>query len=219
MRDAHPAWGARKIVHCLKRENQSSPTFSTVHEILRRDLYRGVVVWGRLRKRDQWGTKRWRARPESEWITKEHPELRIVCDELWEAAHARLRTARAAYLRSVGEHPHGRPPTLSSASKYLLTGLAECAACGGGMIVRSHDYRPRRYAYRCGYHHQRGRTVCTNSLEAPMEVANRAVLDTIEHHFLRSEVTEAAVATALEALLPADDTAEQERAALLMDRA
>src|SRR2546428_13450332 len=83
------------------------------------------------------------------------------------------------------------------------------------MLVRIHDYRPDRYGYRCGYHHQRGRTVCTNSLEAPMEVANRAVLDTVEHHFLRPEITEAAVATALEALLPADDTAEHERAALL----
>src|SRR5258708_336364 len=36
VRDAHPAWGARKIVRCLERENQSSPTFSTVHAILRR---------------------------------------------------------------------------------------------------------------------------------------------------------------------------------------
>ena len=36
VRDAHPAWGARKIVRCLELENQSSPTFSTVHEILRR---------------------------------------------------------------------------------------------------------------------------------------------------------------------------------------
>jgi transposase InsO family protein len=36
VRDAHPAWGARKIVRCLERENQSSPAFSTVHEILRR---------------------------------------------------------------------------------------------------------------------------------------------------------------------------------------
>jgi transposase InsO family protein len=36
IRDAHPAWGARKIVRCLERDNQSSPTFSTVHQILRR---------------------------------------------------------------------------------------------------------------------------------------------------------------------------------------
>src|SRR3984893_17615472 len=36
VRDAHPAWGARKIVRCLEREGVSSPAVSTVHEILRR---------------------------------------------------------------------------------------------------------------------------------------------------------------------------------------
>src|SRR5712671_2673161 len=36
VRDAHPAWGARKIVRCLERESHSSPVFSTVHQILRR---------------------------------------------------------------------------------------------------------------------------------------------------------------------------------------
>lgn len=36
MRDAHPAWGARKIAHCLEREGKACPAHSTVHEILRR---------------------------------------------------------------------------------------------------------------------------------------------------------------------------------------
>jgi len=36
VRDAHPAWGARKIVRCLEREGIGSPAISTVHEILRR---------------------------------------------------------------------------------------------------------------------------------------------------------------------------------------
>jgi len=36
VRDAHPAWGARKIAHCLEREGISCPTPSTVHAILRR---------------------------------------------------------------------------------------------------------------------------------------------------------------------------------------
>src|SRR5580700_5876343 len=36
VRDAHPAWGARKIAHCLKREGNACPAHSTVHEILRR---------------------------------------------------------------------------------------------------------------------------------------------------------------------------------------
>jgi transposase InsO family protein len=36
VRDAHPAWGARKIVRCIERDGVSCPAYSTVHEILRR---------------------------------------------------------------------------------------------------------------------------------------------------------------------------------------
>lgn len=36
IRDAHPAWGARKIARCLEREGVKPPALSTVHEILRR---------------------------------------------------------------------------------------------------------------------------------------------------------------------------------------
>ncbi|MGY3442304.1 MULTISPECIES: IS481 family transposase [unclassified Bradyrhizobium] len=34
VRDKHPAWGARKIAHCLKRDGQAVPVASTVHRIL-----------------------------------------------------------------------------------------------------------------------------------------------------------------------------------------
>jgi transposase InsO family protein len=36
VRDAHPAWGARKIARCLEREGVKAPACSTVHDILRR---------------------------------------------------------------------------------------------------------------------------------------------------------------------------------------
>jgi transposase InsO family protein len=36
LRDAHPAWGARKIAWCLEREGTAPPAVSTVHQILRR---------------------------------------------------------------------------------------------------------------------------------------------------------------------------------------
>jgi transposase InsO family protein len=36
VRDKHPAWGARKIAHCLKRDGQTVPVPSTVHRILYR---------------------------------------------------------------------------------------------------------------------------------------------------------------------------------------
>src|SRR3954468_24362754 len=37
VRDKHPAWGARKIAHCLKRGGQTVPVPSTVHRILCRN--------------------------------------------------------------------------------------------------------------------------------------------------------------------------------------
>ena len=36
VRDAHPAWGARKIARCLERTGHAAPAASTVHAILRR---------------------------------------------------------------------------------------------------------------------------------------------------------------------------------------
>lgn len=37
VRDAHPAWGARKIARCLERDGIRPPAVSTVHAILKRD--------------------------------------------------------------------------------------------------------------------------------------------------------------------------------------
>jgi transposase InsO family protein len=37
VRDAHPAWGARKIARCLSRAGLACPAVSTVHEVLRRN--------------------------------------------------------------------------------------------------------------------------------------------------------------------------------------
>src|SRR5215469_3796579 len=36
VRDVHPAWGARKIAHCLQRDGIEPPAVSTVHAVLRR---------------------------------------------------------------------------------------------------------------------------------------------------------------------------------------
>jgi transposase InsO family protein len=52
VRDAHPAWGARKIARCLAREGLVSPARSTVHEILRRyDRVHPRVGGGRAHQR------------------------------------------------------------------------------------------------------------------------------------------------------------------------
>jgi hypothetical protein len=79
----------------------SSP--SSVWELLRRALYRGEIVWNATQKRNAWGQKLPRAREASAWIRREVPELRIVAETLWTAAHARLSGAREDYVRRSGK--------------------------------------------------------------------------------------------------------------------
>lgn len=152
---------------------------SSVREALYRDLYRGEIVWNRSRKRDTWGVAKQRRRPESEWIRVPAPELRIVGDEQWNAAHARLDATRQTYLRSTGGRLWGRPAS-GLAAKYLLSGLARCGVCGGGLEVRSRaSGRQRAYYYSCSSYYRRGASVCPNRYEIPMQRADRAVIDAL----------------------------------------
>ena len=59
--------------------------------MLNNELYIGRMVWNRQRfvKDPDTGKRLARLNPPSEWITKDVPELRIVDDELWQAAKAR----------------------------------------------------------------------------------------------------------------------------------
>src|SRR6266446_9378109 len=50
------------------------------------------------------------ARPEEQWMRRDAPELRIVDDALWTAAHRRLEDARASYLWSTNGKLNGRAP-------------------------------------------------------------------------------------------------------------
>lgn len=54
-------------------------------------LYIGRLIWNRLRylKDPSTGRRVSRLNPESEWIVKDVPDLRIVDDELWQAVRAR----------------------------------------------------------------------------------------------------------------------------------
>src|SRR5881296_4429456 len=83
-------------------------------------------------------------------------------------------------------------------------------------MARSRDYgSTRKFDYLCGSHHQRGRTVCVNGLEAPMEATDHAVLASIERDLLRREVVERAIEVAIEELRPSGDPAERRRDEIL----
>lgn len=185
---------------------------STVRDALSRDLYRGVLVWGRKKKRDSWGRKHASHRPPDDWIRLDVPSLRIVSDDLWAAAHDRLRSARNIYLRDTAGKLYGKPCN-GTESKYLLTGMATCAVCRGGLTVRrsAGQGKVRVLTYACLVHHTRGPQVCSNNLAMPVAVADRAVLTLIESVVLRPEVIVAAVEEAVARLRPADEATERQR--------
>lgn len=154
---------------------------SSVHEVLFRDLYRGEIVWNRTRKRNQDGEKSVTPRPSSEWLRMPAPALRIVPEELWQAAHARIAKARAEYRDATKGLRGGRRQL---ESKYLLPGFARCSCCNGGLFVSccnhgSPGHRRRVFAYGCTSHHNKGRVVCPNGLKAPVEALDAVVLESI----------------------------------------
>jgi len=184
-------FGKTRIAKLLNERGRTTPRAqqgrprawagSSIGELLYRDLYRGLIVWNKSKKRDSWGKQSQKARPKSEWIEVEAPELRIVPEKLWDAVHARLAATRKNYLRQQNGQLWGRPPS-GEASKYLLVGLARCGHCGAGLEMRSRasGKRGRRlYYYSCSSFYRRGPAICPNRFEIPMPVADSIVIDTM----------------------------------------
>src|SRR5207244_12322030 len=99
----------------------------------------GERVWNRSQKCDKWGKKDTQRRPEAQWIRVPMPELRVVDEDTWLAAHERLATSRQNYLRHTDGRLWGRPAN-GVESKFLLTGMAICGQCGAGMLIRTGKY-------------------------------------------------------------------------------
>jgi site-specific DNA recombinase len=156
------------------RSQQGRPSAwgpSSVHEALFRPRYRGELVWNKTKKRDRWGQHRVTDRTSDEWVRVPAEHLRIVSEELWQAAHARTAAARAAC------HLKSGPP----ASKHLLPGFARCAWCNGGLYARKRTRtgRESEWFYACTSHHQRGHAVCRNVVQVAVPDVDRAVLGSI----------------------------------------
>jgi site-specific DNA recombinase len=187
---------------------------SSVRSVLFRPLYRGIVTWNRTKKRNTWGIQQQRKRPEKDWLKISMPELQIVSEAEWKAAHDRLTATRAVYLRGTKGELWGRPAgTLDS--KYLLTGLVKCGACGGSLYVKSSSRKGERALfYGCMTFHLRGRTACANSLLTPMDRANEEVLSVLEHDVLHPNVTKTVVRKAVDKFRASEREWKERREAL-----
>lgn len=108
--------------------------------ILNNELYIGRLIWNRLRdlKDPSTGKRVSRLSPESEWIVKDVPELRIVDDELWQAVKAR-QAVNANVAEGIRKHHKKNRLNGTHRPKTLLSGLIFCGCCGGPFSIRGSD--------------------------------------------------------------------------------
>ena len=197
---AHPKLFRRR--DGLAPVNGWSP--ATIRTILCRELYRGIVVWNRSRKRDDWGQVDQQPRSKEEWVRVPVEDLRIIPDDLWERVRSRRADTEGRTLRFERGRMSGRPPR--AGVKNLLAGLATCGVCGGGLIVETSSRKRGRVAeYVCARRRRNGS--CANALRVPVDTVNEAVLQAIEEHALTPEAVEQVVQ-----LTERDDVREQQDA-------
>lgn len=151
----------------------------SIHEMLRRERYRGILVWGKMEKTYRGGTKVRVSRAADEWTTIEVPELRIIDETLWNA----VQTRHESRERITGQTTYG--PRV----RYMLSGMGRCAECGGPMRsdISKISYDNVR-VYNCAWHRDRGSTVCKNGLRRPIEAVDAALLKWIKTNLLRENV-------------------------------
>jgi hypothetical protein len=74
------------------RRGTGSWSTSALHAMLRRERYRGGIVWNQREKTYRKGTKVRIQREASDWVRVDVPELRIVGDDLWFGVERRIKT-------------------------------------------------------------------------------------------------------------------------------
>ncbi|MGF7229718.1 MAG: recombinase family protein [Candidatus Saccharibacteria bacterium] len=202
----------RAIADALNRESVPSPrggtwAMSAIYGdttrgigILANPIYIGRQVWNRSRwiKHPDTGRRIRQNRPESEWITTEHPELAIIDAETWARTQDRIRGAKP---RRTGQ-PHagpGRPP------RYLLSGILRCAECGGAIVMVGRHYG-------CSVHKDRGDAVCSSRVRVAPRVVEHALLATIREELLTDAAfqrLQRAVSAALKRAQPDTDAMQR----------
>jgi site-specific DNA recombinase len=158
-------WGFSTINGNVKRGNG----------ILNNEMYIGKLVWNRQRfiKDPDSGKRQARPNPESEWIVQDVPELRIVDDELWQAAKARQKAIKHNRDDNNTGENHLRE---RRRPKYLFSGLTKCACCGGGYTMISADL--------VGCATARNKGTCNNRRNIRRDQLEARVLNALRHRLM-----------------------------------
>ena len=175
--------GYKKIAHSLNSDRILSPRagswdISGVRTIILNENYLGHRVWNQTRrnKKVRRGTKT--PKPREEWVITKEAHPAIIKADLWERVQARRGQISFSIHKGKTNHKGVR-------SKHLLSGLLKCAECGANftMTTTKKNGKPRKF-YRCSYHSNRGKAVCTNGRTVAKDKLEGAVLDLLSKKLL-----------------------------------
>jgi site-specific DNA recombinase len=145
--------------------------------ILNNETYIGRRIWGKTynKKDPRTGKVKTFLKPESEWIIRDAPELRIISDNLWKSVKARQEElARNAPTRCSKNHLTGL-----RRNYYILSGKLECGCCGSNYAVISKD--------RYGCSNFKNKLGCTNGNTIRRQILEKEVFDLLMNEFLQEE--------------------------------
>lgn len=147
--------------------------------ILGNSTYNGRQVWNKTAwvKDPVTGRRKRLLRPETEWVTKDVPELKIIDDALWNACARRIERIRATATsqKIVGKRAVGR------SAQYLLSGVLRCGECGGAYVIVGNGQ------YGCAAHKDRGDSVCGNAMRVKREKLEDLLLAEIRENLLSED--------------------------------
>jgi site-specific DNA recombinase len=159
---------------------------SSIREMLHNESYRGVLVWNRTKRErnPETGRKVSRPRPASEWKRVDAPELRIVPEDLWVAAHASFSERKISFAAATTNSGVSK----SSTSKYLFSGLLVCGECGSKLVIVTGSGNRAYKKHGCLSHRYRG--TCSNRLMIRVDRLEAQLLAFLESNILNREMAE-----------------------------
>lgn len=119
-----------------------------VRRLLGNEKYIGKWVWGKTTtRRDSKGRKKQVAVPAGQEVIRDRRGLRVVAQDVWDRAAARLRDLADTFGLKAGQRPRGPKPNLADVyPRSPLGGLLTCGTCG----ARLHQHKtPARRYYAC----------------------------------------------------------------------
>ena len=199
-----------------QKGKRASWAVSSVRALLLNPVYKGELIWNRSEwiKDHETGKRRRHERPESEWVRHAAPELAIVDAATWDEATAKIESRR-------GRAPRGPDGRLAGSyrghraggGKGILSGFLECAECSGGFYAVTRGGR-----YGCGWHRDRGPSVCSSALRVSRGDLETRILGAIRNEVLTPErarfVVEEAVAIVQRELATVDEVNDADGARL-----